>query len=796
MTRKMPRALLALLLAFAAPLSAFADAGVLLPGDAAQPDPKILSLDEMEIAIRIDNGVARVSVRQIFASHRSGNLEGTYIFALPGRATVSDFAVWDGVVRLPGVILERKRAEEIYENLKMQQIDPGLLQVGERGSDEARRTAVFSARIVPIPGHGTKRMEIEYHESIPVENLASLFALPLRPDAYHALTAGRLKISFELHSAHALREFQQVGAVYGMKISEQTPHLVRGAFEGRDVSLTEDFAVRYALDPARADTLEVLTYRNPDLGTPAPDTTTPEPKGREPGFFQASALLGTGASNGTGSQNGGGRPRTVVILFDVSLSMQWEKLERSFQALETLLRGLRPADRFNLVLFNTEVKSSSPAPVAADRPAIERALGFVRTSHLRGGTNLQAALDAGLAQATQAGGESYVVLLSDGGATRGPVHNGRLADWYAKKWREAPEANRPHTYVFAVGDDANMPLLRLLANHQGVVEWVRSTEPIEFKLNAFLSKIGRSPVEQLRATATPESNFDMIYRLDETTFPGSVAAWIGQYRNPAPQASFSVTGMRDGKAIEMKATAPLPATNLDHPHLPRTWARARVDALLEKIEREGEDRASVDEIIRLARKYKFVTPYTSFLAVPRALLRPRVIRPGDPVLRVRTDPAIVSVVALFPFGLVKKLRYLPEEDTWQTRFLAPREMSDGTYRVRLMLRDGSGHVYRESKSFVIASQPPVVRVQLARNRVRRGEAVAVRVGASATTRTIVARMPGVAPVSVRWNQKENTNTGELLIPPDLPAGNYTLTVIAEDFAHNIGSQEVPLEVAP
>ena len=60
-----------------------------------------------------------------------------------------------------------------------------------------------------------------------------------------------------------------------------------------------------------------------------------------------------------------------------------------------------------------------------------------------------------------------------------------------------------------------------------------------------------------------------------------------------------------------------------------------MDALLEKIQREGEDQASIDEIIRLARQYKFVTPYTSFLAVPRALLRPRVIRPGDPVLRVR-----------------------------------------------------------------------------------------------------------------------------------------------------------------
>jgi len=77
-------------------------------------------------------------------------------------------------------------------------------------------------------------------------------------------------------------------------------------------------------------------------------------------------------------------------------------------------------------------------------------------------------------------------------------------------------------------------------------------------------------------------------------------------------------------------------------------------------------------------------------------LRPRVIRPGDPVLRVRTDESIHSVTALFPFGLVQKLRYLPGEDVWQTRFLAPDDMQDGTYTVRLVLRDRVGHTYRES----------------------------------------------------------------------------------------------------
>jgi Ca-activated chloride channel family protein len=170
---------------------------------------------------------------------------------------------------------------------------------------------------------------------------------------------------------------------------------------------------------------------------------------------------------------------------------------------------------------------------------------------------------------------------------------------------------------------------------------------------------------------------------------------VGQYKKTLPKATFTVRGSQDEKPLVMTASAALPAQESDHPYLPRTWARARVDALLQKIEREGEDRATIDEIIRLSKKYKFVTPYTSFLAVPRALLRPRVIRPGDPVLRIKTDASISSVIALFPFGLVKPLRYLKSEDTWQTRFLAPCDMSDGAYQVRLILRDRAGHVYRE-----------------------------------------------------------------------------------------------------
>ncbi len=341
----MSKAFSLLLLLLALPAALLADGGVLIPRDKSQPDPSILSLEEMEITITIDNGDARVFVRQIFANHTDQVQEGNYVFALPSLATVSDFAVWDGPVRIPAVILERKRAQEIYNQLKQQSIDPGLLQMGERGAEEAKQSSIFSARIVPIPAYGTKRLEFEYHQSMPVENLKS----------YQAQSARHLRINFELNSAYAVHDFAASAKIFPLHLEEQTSNHVKGSFEAENISLTEDFVATFDFAQRDTDTLRVITHRNPHSGQPNPTEMAPVRSDNEPGFFAAEALLGRGTRAGNANQPApeSAMAKTIIVLMDTSLSMQWEKLERSYQAYETLLRTLKPADRLNVVLFNT-----------------------------------------------------------------------------------------------------------------------------------------------------------------------------------------------------------------------------------------------------------------------------------------------------------------------------------------------------------------------------------------------------------------------------------------------------------
>ena len=322
-------------------MTAHADTGVLVPADKQAPDPSILSLTTMEVEIHVDNGDARVWIRQVFTNHTGSPQEGNYLFALPGGTTVSDFAVWDGPVRIPAVILERKRAKALYDELKSQAIDPGLLEQGERTEDDARRNSVFSVHVVPIPAYGTKRLEIEYHEHIPVSAKKSYFLLPLKPDAYASQNVQKLSIHFELHTAARLTDFAFQGKMLPFHIDQQDEHTVRGTVEAANVELAEDFATVWTVnEPVNA--LEVISFRDPNPAAPLADVAGPEADGGsaqkhggkekqqgEPGFFEALAQLSIPpTASGAGAQSS----RTVVILMDTSLSMQWEKLERSYAA--------------------------------------------------------------------------------------------------------------------------------------------------------------------------------------------------------------------------------------------------------------------------------------------------------------------------------------------------------------------------------------------------------------------------------------------------------------------------------
>ncbi len=767
-----------------------AQSGVLIPVTLKnEPDPSVLSLPVMKVDVRIDNQHAQVRVLQIFNNHTPQILEGKYLFALPLQGSLADFAVWDGDLRLPGVILEKRRANQLYSEIKAQVTDPGLLQQ----DDEHGGNTAFSAKVFPIPAYGTKRVELEYTEMLPVENLASRFSFPLKPSFGPAQRVGELHLNIQILSDTSLSPLELYSSAYPLQATKTEANALAYEFHGRNVELKEDLAFSYKLNVPQS-ALAWIAHRAPerisayDLRDPALAVRNPD------GYFEARAIFNEGLNAAAQAQPVA--PRNVLLLLDTSLSMHGEKLARAVEALDFTLHSLQPQDQFNLVLFNDQVTPLAPAPVPATAANVERALTFVKSALLSGGTDLnQALLKAVELAAAFPAGEHSIVLISDANPTRRTINFKRITQAFDQA-NDADRTPKTRLFALALGENANRDLLAELTRKcRGYVAQARETEDILPQMRILFARLGRPSLDSLQLVTTEPANFYHVYPNRELhSFDGASFAFVGRYKKPAREVAVSVQGQSGTQRLNLARRVALPELEPAHEHLPRVWARARVDALLYEMNVNGEREDYISEIIRLSQKYKFVTPYTAFLAAPRSLLRPRVIQPGDPVIRVKTDPTIKEVFAVLPFGETLPLKFLPAEGVWETRFLAPTWMPDGSYRCRLLLTDRQGRGYQEEKSFVVDSHPPKLAARVQTQTVRGGEELFLRVTADRDTMRLVARMYGAPPVELVWSEKEKANIGKLRVPAGLAAGQYLVTVSAEDFAHNQASTEVPVTV--
>ena len=418
---------------------------------------------------------------------------------------------------------------------------------------------------------------------------------------------------------------------------------------------------------------------------------------------------------------------------------------------------------------------------------------FVRNSTLGGGTNLKLALEKALSETPKfAAGENQIVMITDARPTLETTAVKKLSALFDKR---KPTANVVKFYAFALGNEANEALLEELTEktHGSFVK-VRETEDIGYQLENFLTRIGAVSIENPLFTANNQTAFYAIYPSSANSFNYAGMSFIGRYKTPQAAAKVGFTANFGAAEINLAKDVSLPEFADLHNNLPRIWARARVDALLQLMNREGENEDYINEIIRLAEKYKFVTPYTSFIAAPRALLRPRLIQPGDPVIRLKTDENVREVYAVLPFGEVLPLKFSVADKVWETRFLAPPTLPDGTYSCRILMTDAEGRGFQETKTFTVDSHAPQIKIDLTKKIFHAGDEIPLKVGADKDTSRLTAKLYGSQPAPLGWSETEKANVGKIRIPNGLAAGKYVLTITAEDFARNQSTAETEIEI--
>ncbi len=766
-----------------------AQAGLLVPTSSGRPDASVLSLREMSIDIGIARGYARVNVRQVFENHTSTVQEGTYRFALPASAAVGDFAVWDGLQRIPGVILEKQRARAIYRELAQQKIDPGLLQQGEEEDADAGRSgagarpsggALFSVTVSPIPPLATKRLEMQFQQEVPFIDGVSEFRLVLRPPDGEAPTARNFTVRVKLEDG----VFEAMASGLPLKATAEGAEFI-----GNSVKLGRDLAFR--IKPKNAEVLRLSAFRNPDGLLPdglalAPWERPSEIPPEKDGFFLLEATPALGRVRKPSGAKGGNtekRPaQTLAILFDTSLGHRWAGLETAYGQLVRVLHDLRPSDEFALIPYDRR-PAANPVLKHGTAQEIENELNGLRSRALGPGANLPAALQA--ARKTL-GNKGRILVLTSG---QGPFSSkaleaaaGPIPIFTAVTTGEAGEALRAASQQVlsptATEIETDLFFRRLLAPPEKTEEkaQVGVDDEVPFKVSGGEPKLRH------------------IYPvLVQPMAAGSLSGWVGRYGAPQPKLRFTLaSSLMPGGSASLEAA--LPEKALEARDLPRRWARARVDDLLARIESEGEKREWIEEIIALSKRYKFITPYTAFLAAPRSLLRPRRIQPGDPVLRVECDAGTRAATALFPFGLKLDLMRRPGTNVWEGRFLVPEGFRDGRYAVRILLHDSSGARISETKHFILDGKAPEIQPEMPAS-ARPGDLVQIKARTDEDVVFLNARFGDGAPVPLRWDPVAKCSIG-LMRVPEGPPGSREIIFEAVDGAKNRGFARASLEVKP
>lgn len=580
-------------LVFAQP--AMAD-GIVIPDPAPRPDPppleeSWLTIRYHRVSVSISDQIAVTRVEQEFLNENDWEVEGTYIFPIPDGASISKFVIWVDGQPIEGKILPAEEARQIYEDIVRQRRDPALLEYIGKGA--------VQARIYPIPPGGSRIIELEYSQVLSEENGLVKYVYPLNTEKFSARALEDCSVRIELSSSRPLRTVYSPTHQDRIYIDRESDHQVVLGYEEYNVLPDQDFELIYTHSDDDIG-LSLLTYPDQFAGN---------------GFGQEGYFLLLAAPSVEVDQV---IPRDIVLVLDISGSMEGDKLAQAKEAARFILTHLNPEDRFNVIAFSTGVNHFAYQLQPVSKAS--QAISWIENKPALGGTNINQALLEAIAQRNPTEDSNtarplVLLFLTDGLPTEGVTDIDQILS--------NTKNNSTHylrLFSFGVGDDVNTELLDTLAeDNRGQVSYVRPDERIDEEVSELFSKI-QTPVLSNLDLDFGDIMVEEIYPPEiPDLFSGTQLVVAGRYRLPTGDPG-NTTIRLSGLVNSEKRVYSLRASFRSDPDpgevnsfIPRLWAARKIGYLLNQIRHQGENSEWVDAVIQLSIRYGIITPYTSFL---------------------------------------------------------------------------------------------------------------------------------------------------------------------------------------
>lgn len=546
------------------------------PAPRPGPGQTKLILKALNVHAEITDGVAVTTVSQTFQNPHRRQVEGVYIFPLPDDVAVGEFSMTVNGKTLHGEVLDADTARKTYEDIVRRMRDPGLLEyLGSR---------LFRARIFPIPPRGQVDVRLNYSQTLTEQAGLGLYRHPLRSGSQDTHTIDRLAVSVKLKSTLPLTTV--FSPSHECDLTQPSDHEATVSYEATRVRPERDFLLYYQRKDATFG-LALLTHRG--AGEPGTFLLRVSPRVE----LDADQVL----------------PKDIAFVIDTSGSMAGDKLAQAKRALTFCINNLGRDDRFNIYAFSSEVHPFRDRLVPANDDIKQAATDFADKLKSIGGTNIDAALRAALEDDPRDEQRVYlIVFLTDGQPTVGITDPQQIRDNVMKQ-----NSRQVRFHVLGVGSDVNTHLLDKLAEAtRGARDYCTEREDLELKLSNFVMRLAHPVLTDLILLIDGVQTSSVYPQQLPDLFRGNDLVVLGRYEGHGP-ASVRLKGNVRGGSHTIGYEGVFSKIETANDFLPRLWANRKVAYLLDQIRLHGRNKELIDEVVRLAKRYGIVTPYTSAL---------------------------------------------------------------------------------------------------------------------------------------------------------------------------------------
>jgi Ca-activated chloride channel family protein len=566
------------------------------------PDTERLPLKSTSALVKIAGVIADVTITQEYKNEGKTPIEAVYVFPASTRAAVYSMVMTIGERVIVARIEEKDRARQQYEEAKANGQSASLL--------EQERPNVFTMNVANIMPGDLIKVELKYTELLIPENRVYRFIYPTVVGPRYSGSQDEMALRGEGWNAnpYTLEGFKplygfnvEIGLNSGMPIQS-----LRCPSHKTNIQYTNQKEANITLDETEVSGGNrdfILEYR---LAGDMIESGVLLFPGEKENFFLAMLQPPDRISPGLIP------PREYVFIVDVSGSMHGFPLETSKKLLRDLIDGLKPADRFNVILFAGASSLFAEKSVEASEDNIRSAINFIEKEQGGGGTELLPALKRALNLKGTEGFSRTFIIATDG---------------YVTVEREAFELvrgslGRANFFAFGIGSGVNHYLIEGLA-HAGQGEPFVVTDENGAKAAAkSFRKYISSPV--MTGIDIKFDGFE-VYDLAQQSWPDVFAdrpvLIFGKYRGK-PAGSILIRGESGNDLVEQRINIAMVNAKSENRALKYLWAREKIRLMDDYANIGYETDGTREEVTSLGLKYNLLTRYTSFIAIDSEVRNP------------------------------------------------------------------------------------------------------------------------------------------------------------------------------